>query len=92
MSALLRPIRTIAFASAFLASGLGVGVPANIAFAGDCLTAPILPRRRTATGTIAQIGRKSVSVGTYKRITVLQNREPCRLRAKRQPSHRNLLR
>jgi hypothetical protein len=43
MSALLRPIRTIAFASAFLASGLGVSVPANIAFAGDCLTAPDSP-------------------------------------------------
>lgn len=40
MSAQLRPIGTIAFASAFLASGLAVSVPANIAFATDCLTAP----------------------------------------------------
>jgi len=40
MSAQRRPIGTIAFASAFLASGLAVGVPANIAFAVDCLTAP----------------------------------------------------
>ena len=43
MSAQLRPIRTIAFASAFLASGLGVNVPAKIAFAADCLTAPNSP-------------------------------------------------
>ena len=40
MSAQLRPIGTIAFASAFLALGFGVGVPANTAFAVDCLTAP----------------------------------------------------
>ena len=39
MPAQLRPIGTIAFAS-FLASGLGVSVPAKIAFAADCLTAP----------------------------------------------------
>jgi hypothetical protein len=62
----LRPIGTIAFASACLAL--------------------------TATGTIGPIGRKSVSVGTYKRVTVRQIREPCRLRAKRQENHRNLLR
>ncbi len=43
MSAQLRPIGTIAFASAFLASGLGVSVPANIAFAVDCLAAPNSP-------------------------------------------------
>jgi hypothetical protein len=43
MSAQLRPIGTIAFASALLASGFGVGVPANIAFAVDCLTAPNSP-------------------------------------------------
>jgi hypothetical protein len=43
MSAQLRPIGTIAFASALLASGLGVGLPANIAFAVDCLTAPNSP-------------------------------------------------
>jgi hypothetical protein len=43
MSAQLRPIGTIAFASVFLASGLGVSVPANIAFAVDCLTAPNSP-------------------------------------------------
>jgi hypothetical protein len=43
MSAQLRPIGTIAFASALLASGLEVGVPANIAFAVDCLTAPNSP-------------------------------------------------
>ena len=43
MSAQLRPIRTIAVASAFLASGLGVNVPANIAFAADCLAAPNSP-------------------------------------------------
>ena len=43
MSAQLRPIRTIAFAAAFLASGLGVSVPANIAFAIDCFTAPNSP-------------------------------------------------
>jgi hypothetical protein len=35
-----RPIGTIAFASALLTSALGVGVPANMAFAVDCLTAP----------------------------------------------------
>jgi len=35
-----RPIGTIAFASALLTSVLGVGVPANTAFAVDCLTAP----------------------------------------------------
>ena len=40
MSAQLRPIGTIAFASAFLALGFGVGVPANTAFAADCLTVP----------------------------------------------------
>jgi hypothetical protein len=39
MPAQLRPIGTIAFAS-FLASVLGVSVPAKIAFAVDCLTAP----------------------------------------------------
>jgi hypothetical protein len=44
-----------------------------------------------ATGTIEQIGRKSVSVGTYKRVTVRHNGQPYRLRAKRQPNHRNLL-
>ncbi len=43
MSAQLRPIGTIAFASALLALGLGVGVPANTAFAVDCLTAPNSP-------------------------------------------------
>jgi hypothetical protein len=43
MSAQLRPIGTIAFASAFLTSVLGVSVPANIAFAVDCLTAPNSP-------------------------------------------------
>jgi hypothetical protein len=43
MSAQLRPIGTIAFASAFLALVLGVSVPANIAFAVDCLTAPNSP-------------------------------------------------
>jgi hypothetical protein len=43
MSAQLRPIGTIAFASALLALGFGVGVPANIAFAVDCLTAPNSP-------------------------------------------------
>ena len=43
MSAQLRPIGTIAFASAFLSSVLGVSVPANIAFAVDCLTAPNSP-------------------------------------------------
>jgi hypothetical protein len=35
-----RPIGTMAFASALLVSGLAVGVPANSAFAVDCLTAP----------------------------------------------------
>jgi len=40
MSTQLQPIGTIAFASAFLALGFGVGVPANTAFAVDCLTAP----------------------------------------------------
>jgi hypothetical protein len=39
MSAQLRPIGTIAVASALLA----FGVPANIAFAVDCLTAPSSP-------------------------------------------------
>jgi hypothetical protein len=39
MPAQPRPIGTIAFAS-FLASGLGVSIPAKIAFAADCLTAP----------------------------------------------------
>ena len=43
MSAQLRLIGTIAFASAFLAFGFGVGVPANTAFAVDCLTAPNSP-------------------------------------------------
>ena len=43
MSAQLRPIGTIAFASALLALGLAVGVPANIAFAVDCLIAPNSP-------------------------------------------------
>ncbi len=61
-----RPIGIIAFASALLASGLGVSVPVKI-----------LPRRRTAIGTIAQIGRNSVSVGTYERVANPQNREPC---------------
>jgi hypothetical protein len=35
-----RPIGSIAFVSALLASGLGVSVPANTARAVDCLTAP----------------------------------------------------
>jgi hypothetical protein len=43
MSAQLRPIGTIAFASALLALSFGIGVPANIAFAVDCLTAPNSP-------------------------------------------------
>jgi hypothetical protein len=43
MSAQLRTIGTIAFASAFLALSFGVGVPANMAFAVDCLTAPNSP-------------------------------------------------
>ena len=43
MSAQRRPIGTIAFAGAFLASSLALGVPANIAFAVDCLTAPNSP-------------------------------------------------
>jgi hypothetical protein len=43
MSAQLRPIGTIAFAFALLALDLGVGVPANSAFAVDCLTAPNSP-------------------------------------------------
>ena len=40
MSAQLWPISTIALASAFLASGLGVSVPTSFAFAADCLAAP----------------------------------------------------
>jgi hypothetical protein len=40
MSARLRPIGTTTFAFALLASAFGIGVPANIAFAVDCLTAP----------------------------------------------------
>jgi hypothetical protein len=43
MSAQLRSIRIITFAFAFLASALGVGVPAHIAFAVDCLAAPDSP-------------------------------------------------
>ena len=43
MSAQFRPISTITFAFTVLASGLGVGVPTNIAFAADCLTAPNSP-------------------------------------------------
>lgn len=43
MSAQRRPISTIAFAFTVLASGLGVGVPPNFAFAVDCLTAPNSP-------------------------------------------------
>lgn len=43
MLAELRPIGTIAVASAFLALGLGIGVPSNTAFAVDCLTAPNSP-------------------------------------------------
>jgi hypothetical protein len=43
MSAQFRPIATIAFASSLLASGLGLSVPANIALAVDCLTAPNSP-------------------------------------------------
>jgi hypothetical protein len=43
MSAQLRPIGTIAFATAFLASVMGVSVPANTAFAVDCFTAPNSP-------------------------------------------------
>jgi hypothetical protein len=107
MSAQLRPIGIIAFASALLA----FGVPTNIAFAVDCLTAPNSPappnshwyyrtdrtqehkcwHLQTDNGQ-SELGRKSISVGTYKRITVSQNRESCRLRAKRQPNPRNLLR
>ena len=40
MSAQLRPIGAIAFASACLALGLGVGAPADTAFAVECLTSP----------------------------------------------------
>jgi hypothetical protein len=40
MAAQFRPIDTIAVAFALLALGLGVGLPANIAFAVDCLIAP----------------------------------------------------
>jgi hypothetical protein len=36
----VRPIGTIALASTLLASGLEVGLPANVAFALDCLAAP----------------------------------------------------
>ena len=35
-----RPVGSIAFVSALLASGLGVSVPANTAYAVDCLAAP----------------------------------------------------
>jgi hypothetical protein len=38
-----RPISTIAFAAALLAFGLASGVPANKAFAVDCLAAPDSP-------------------------------------------------
>ena len=40
MSAQLRPIGAIAFASACLALALGVGAPADTAFAVECLTSP----------------------------------------------------
>jgi hypothetical protein len=43
MSAQFRPIGTMAFVSAFLISGFCASVPANIAFAADCLTAPNSP-------------------------------------------------
>src|SRR5215471_3693867 len=43
MSAQFRPIATIAFASSLLASGLVLSLPANIALAVDCLTAPNSP-------------------------------------------------
>lgn len=36
----VRPIGIIALASTLLASGLTVGLPANVAFALDCLAAP----------------------------------------------------
>ncbi len=37
---IMRPIGTIAFAAALLTLGLGVSMPANMAFAVDCLDAP----------------------------------------------------
>jgi hypothetical protein len=43
MSAQFRPTGTMAFVSAFLAAGFCASVPANIAFAVDCLTAPNSP-------------------------------------------------
>ena len=43
MSAQFRPIGAIAFASALLASGLGLTVPADIALAVNCLAAPNSP-------------------------------------------------
>ena len=87
MPAQLRPIRTIAFAS-FLASGLGVSVPAKIAFAADCLTAP----SSAAPPNSHWYYRTDASVGTYKRMAILRNRPPRMLCAKRQPSHPKLLR
>jgi hypothetical protein len=43
MSARFRPTGTMAFVSAFLVSGLCASVPAKVAFAVDCLTAPNSP-------------------------------------------------
>jgi len=85
MSAQRRPIGTIAFAGAFLASSLALGVPANIAFAVDCLTAPNSPapanshwHYRTAQD------RKCWHLQT--------DNHPFRTGSRRQPNHRDLLR
>jgi hypothetical protein len=43
MSTQLRPIGTIALASAIIALSLRIGMPANDALADDCLTAPNSP-------------------------------------------------
>ena len=88
MPAQLLPIGTIAFPS-FLASGLGVSVAAKIAFAADCLTAP---SSAAPPNSHWYYRSKIASVGTYKRMAVLRNRQPCTLCAKRQPSHPKPLR
>ena len=68
---------------------LRLGFPAGASLSQPALRAPpialphrILPRQRTAAGTIEQIGRNSGSAGTYAPLINLCNKEPRALRTK----------
>ena len=68
-----RPVGSIALVATLLASGVGIGVPANIARADHCLSAPNSLARRGATGTTNWIGQLSASAGTCARSASRRN-------------------